>query len=256
METIDRDIPGQVGFPAERLARLADIEDSHFWFRGRQQVVDHLLLKYWSTDRPHVLDVGCGTASTVRRLAASGVHVIGLDGRIEGLLGARALVPRLPVAQADAAHLPVKSGSQGTVIMLDVLEHVDDRQALSEAGRVLGAGGLLVTTVPAIPALWSARDEAAGHLRRYTRTALGAVLAGAGFTVLEVRYFQCLLLPVLAATRWLGRRKLSWRDVEDRPPRLVNAALGLISRLDAALGTRIPWPLGSSLVAVCRKGPA
>jgi hypothetical protein len=42
-------------------------------------------------------------------------------------------------------------------------------------------------TVPALPSLWSLRDDLAGHRRRYLRGQLMALLPKAGFQVLECR---------------------------------------------------------------------
>ncbi len=63
--------------------------------------------------------------------------------------------------------LPMRSGSIDLVVAFDVLEHIlDDAAALREVERVLRPGGCLLVTVPADMDLWSAHDEAVGHVRR------------------------------------------------------------------------------------------
>jgi SAM-dependent methyltransferase len=158
--------------------------------------------------------------------------------------------------RADATRLPIADNVFGAVLLLDVLEHVDDHAALAEVHRVLRPGGVAVITVPAVPWLWSYRDEAAGHLRRYGRRQLVQAITGARLAVLAVQYYQCLLFPLVAATRLLGRRGPRLRDLEERPSRRLNSMMAWVNLTEVRLGDAIPWPWGSSLVAVCRKAAA
>jgi SAM-dependent methyltransferase len=151
-------------------------------------------------------------------------------------------------------HLPCGSESFDVVLLLDVLEHVDDVSALREASRVLSPGGFLFLSVPAFPRLWSYRDEDAGHRRRYTRTSLEQTVRGAHLEIREIGYYQCLLFPLVVASRVLGRRGPAAREAEDLPFVGLNALCALVNRFEVALGAVVRWPWGSSLVAVCQKG--
>lgn len=245
---------GHAAFPADRLQTLAEIEEWHFWFSGRRRMVVRLLDRHLpAVDPRRVLDLGCGMGSMLDALARRAPVVVGLDGRREGLSARRRHDPRSRLVQGDGVGLPFTDGAFDIVIALDVLEHADDRRLLAEARRVLADGGLLIATVPALPRLWSHRDDAAGHLRRYTARHLREVMAAERFTIRDVRYFQSLLLPLVAITRWAGRRGPAARDLEDRPARLVNGILSAVTRLELALGRAVRWPLGSSLAAVGQK---
>jgi 2-polyprenyl-3-methyl-5-hydroxy-6-metoxy-1,4-benzoquinol methylase len=241
------------GFPRDRLRRLGQLERWHFWFLGRRALVERLLGRRLAQPGQRVLDLGCGTGFMLGILSHPGRRLIGIDLRTEGLAATRRAQPRAWVAQAHAATLPLAADSVHVVLLLDVLEHVDDRALLLEVARVLRPGGHLLLTVPALPWLWSYRDEAAGHLRRYTRRRLSRVLTATCWQVQEMRYYQCLLLPVAIATRLLGRGGPGARDLEERPPRLLNALLTSVSMAEAALGDVVAWPWGLSLVALCQK---
>src|SRR5262245_3698842 len=141
---------------------------------------------------------------------------------------------------ADAAALPLASGKAAALTMLDLLEHVDDDAALTEARRVLRPGGLLLVSVPALPSMWSYRDEAAGHLRRYSKRALLDRLHEHGFIVNRVEAYQCLLAPAVVAGRRLRPNSRRWRDREDAPGALVDRAPGGLKRLE---GRRRPHPI-------------
>ena len=236
----------------ERLRRLAEIEDWHFWFAGRRELVDRLVSAELAGGRRDVLDVGCGTGSTLARYAADH-RATGVDASPEAVAAARARVPRATVDRAEAESLPFADESFDVVFLLDVLEHADDRAALAEVARVLRAAACAVASVPAMPALWSYRDAGAGHLRRYTRASVGALADSAGLELEALRPYQFALSPVVAVTRLLGRGGPRLRDLEDRPPRAVNAALRALNVAEARIGARVPLPFGTSLVARLRK---
>ncbi len=199
------------------------------------------------------MDVGCGTGLLAEHLAERGVRVVALDLRPEGLRRLHASgAPVWPV-QSLATALPVSSDTADVVISLDVLEHVDDLEAIAEVARVLKPGGTFVMTVPAMPSLWSARDEEAGHLRRYTRRTLRELVGRAGLELVDLRFYQCLLLPLVAVTRVLGKRWASTQRAEERPGGFVNRLCLSVSRFEVAVSDVIAWPVGSSLAAVARK---
>jgi hypothetical protein len=104
-----------------------------------------------------------------------------------------------------------------------------------------------------MPSLWSYRDEAAGHLRRYTRRRLKSLLLEADLEPEQIRFFQFFLLPLVVGSRLLGRHGPRMRDFEDLPPAGLNWILTRVNTVEARLGQIVPWPGGSSLVAVCRR---
>jgi SAM-dependent methyltransferase len=239
-------------FPAERLFRLRRLETWHFWFRGRLQLLERLLERH--ARRPErVLDVGSGTGHMIGHLLRRAPAVIGLDRRPEGLQETRTALPRARVVQGDAMALPFGSEMFDLVTLLDVLEHVDDHRLLDEVRRVLTPRGIALITVPAMPWLWSHRDTAAGHRRRYTRKTLAAVVGARGLELRELRYYQCLLFPLVLMTRLLGKRMSVAAEVEERVPALLNGVFTRINQIEIRLGDAISWPWGSTLVAVCRR---
>jgi SAM-dependent methyltransferase len=231
-------------FPPERLEALRGIEEGHFWFEGRRRLVLGLFEPAVPRDTGLVVDVGCGTGSFARTLASRGYRVLGLDP----LGGFGPHHPGNPILiRGDACSLPLHSGSIASLVMLDVLEHTDDRAALAEARRVLRPGGVALVTVPAVGWLWSVHDERAGHLRRYSRRVLCERLEQAGFDVVHCQYYQCLLFPLLAWSRLRAKKTESLERERKNHP-----ILGLIMRLELFLGRWLRWPIGSTLVALCR----
>ena len=98
--------------------------------------------------------------------------------------------------------------------------------------------------VPAHQLLYGGFDHAAGHVRRYDREPLRALLATAGFELDEVRYVN----PV-GALGWLARIRLSRGD--DWPTtsfRTFDRLVPVLKHLD-----RLRLPFGLSLWAVARR---
>ena len=232
-----------IAFPLTRLEKLRRIESWHFWFVSRRELVASLLRRELRAGEM-LLDAGCGTGAN---LALAGEHVrrLGIDIHIEELAPG--------MMQGDAMALPLRSESVDVVLALDVLEHVDDEAVLAEVARVLRRGGRLIATVPAVRALWSMRDEAAGHRRRYSRGALRELVERHGLRVRELRGFQFVLLPLVLASRMTRRKSVAARDFEDAPPRWLNRLLLAVNRLELRLPRLLRPPIGSSLALVAVK---
>ena len=195
-----------------------------------------------------LLDVGCGTGSLVRTLLASGYDARGIDpfAREFGL-------PEPAFIRGDLERLPWEDGAFATVCAFDVLEHVDEDAALREMVRILRPGGLMLVSVPAHRALWGPRDDAAGHLRRYSRRTLRAALTRHGLDVQHLFGFQFVLLPLLLVSRWTSRWRAREQTREDNPGVVVNALLRSINAAEVRFGRALRPPTGSSLFAVARK---
>jgi 2-polyprenyl-3-methyl-5-hydroxy-6-metoxy-1,4-benzoquinol methylase len=236
-------------FSSERLKTIAEIEEDHFWFRGRLQLISDLIHRR-APVKSRVLDIGCGTGSLVKRLTSEGYEAIGMD-----IFSLTANNPQDPIrfVTAESTSLPFTDTSFDMVTLIDVMEHTDDIMTIREVSRVLKTGAILIATVPAVPCLWSYRDTAAGHRRRYTRKRIIHVLANSGIELIDVRYYQFILFPFVAVSRLLGRRRSSFRDVEDHPASWINRLFMAVNQSEVFLGRFIPYPWGSSMAFVGRK---
>lgn len=140
---------------------------------------------------PHdgpILDFGAGCGTFTHALTARGWSVQPLE-------------PEPAYAEAFAASpRPLLTSLAGTpdcafagAFSLNVLEHIpDDETALRALWRVLQPGATLYLYVPAHPLLYSAMDEAVGHVRRYEKAELLAKLDRAGFDVQQVGFADSL----------------------------------------------------------------
>ena len=235
--------------------RYADFEQWHWWFRGRRRILDDLLRRRLDGHGPlAIVSLGAGPPEGLDwlvTLAGARGHVVALDA---ARVHARRLGPGLHYMVGDLGALPLAPAAFDVVLALDVLEHLDaDATALAEAARLLKPGATLVVTVPALPSLWGAQDVVSHHRRRYTKRTLRALFARAGLPAPELSYFNTLLLPALAAVRWLARARGPSTeppsDFEKNRPGLANELLARVFGLECHLLRHLHLPVGVSLLA-------
>ena len=102
------------------------------------------------------------------------------------------------LVRGEAEHLPFKSGVFDVGLLLEVLEHIeDDRSALSEVRRILGADGEVVLSVPHPPAVYPDKH----HKREgYTKDEMFGLLDGEGFRAISSEF--CMF--------WISRMMLKF----------------------------------------------
>lgn len=237
-------------------ARMFAFEDHYWWFVGRKAVIASLLEQHLlPADHRRVLDVGCGSGSTMQMLGRFG-DTYGLDPYRAALdFSRRRGLDRL--LAGDACRLPFAERSFELVTALDVVEHIDhDTAALAEMKRVLVPGGRLLLTVPAYQFLWSQHDVALDHFRRYTARMLRGRVEQAGLAIERLTYCISLLLPLAVVVRLSERL----RPHRERPHAALIELPELLNRFCLATVRWEAWwlrhgnlPCGVSVVCVARR---
>jgi len=237
----------------------ADVERRHWWFQGRRRILRRFLARLDPPLRPgaRVLDVGCGTGANGPVLAENGRFAVGLDASPVPLGlrgdGERGHAGRV---RGDAGAQPFADRSFDMVVALDVLEHLDDDAAAArELRRVLRPDGVLVVFVPALRLLWGLQDDVSHHRRRYGREELRRLIAGAGFRVERLTFFNSVLfLPILAARLAMRvRPPKTLRSENELGGAVSNAVLGGLFSSEAPILERVDLPVGVSLACIARQ---
>jgi 2-polyprenyl-3-methyl-5-hydroxy-6-metoxy-1,4-benzoquinol methylase len=249
--------PSDRDYPHDLVDLVANVEERHFWFTARNDVIVSTLQRTLAPPRgTRALDVGCGTGFVMAALEKAGLDVAGIDMHRSALLHARARVGG-PLFASTATTLPFFPDFD-IVTLFDVIEHVDDDVGvLVQARGALVPDGHVVVTVPAGPNLWTTYDEVIGHKRRYTRAMLVAALEQAQFDLRYVSYFNAALLLAGVVRRSGPSRGEAINRVETVrralrvPPEPLNALFRWSVRAEAPL-RRFSWLRGGSLVAVAQ----
>ncbi len=237
------------------------------FFGPRHEYRESLILgEIRGVDRegPH-LECAAGVGSLSMAIARGGRTVVAADRSLRSLavlrrkIAAAGLQPCVFPVAADITALPFPPETFASATTAETLEHVpDDAAAVAELGRVLEPGGRLAGTVPADPRQWSAWDDWAGHLRRYTITGMKTLLTTAGLQPRRVRTWGFPLVRLYDALflQRVNRRRLETDAPVERDPKLRTVRglgrkrwlVGLVRTL-FAVDRAFQWlPLGVGLL--------
>jgi len=156
--------------------KYVTLERNWWWFVGRRELLLHIInqIKY-----NKVIEIGCGSAEMSNYLT----NYTGIDispKTCKGILG-------------DAHKLPIKDCSVDLILLLDILEHTDDKVVMKEIHRIIKPNGHVIITVPAFNFLWSQHDIDNCHKRRYERGSLPFN----NFTIKWFTYWNGIMFPLM-----------------------------------------------------------
>ncbi len=237
-------------------------QSRHPWELARLE-----LLKFWlqtsGMGPGGILDIGSGDAFLLSQLARVWPQrrFFGVDSFYESTdfldppeqVSLTSNLEGVPCDQALAA-----------ILLMDVLEHVADPQALlnevKERGLTRGAP-LVVVTVPACPLLFSEHDRYLGHYRRFTLPSLLDLLERCDLVPMAQGYLFTSLMLV-RAMEWLAEKVAGYRPdfrgvsswtASPWVTKAVLTALLFDAGCNRWLGRWTGWQLpGLTCYAICR----
>jgi SAM-dependent methyltransferase len=251
---------------------LLAMQNRHFWCLGRHRFLYRALYdcirRYFPRRRDlRVVDLGGGCGGWVRylderagdrfaELALADCSPVALD------LAASVVGPDVRRYQVDLLDLGWHE-RWDVAFLLDVLEHIpQDKEVLDQVRRSLRPGGLIFVAGPALQFFWSYNDELAHHCRRYSTKSLRDLAKACDLDLCRSRYFMFLLSPLVWLTRFRGPdlsrlRPEDYRRVLDHshrvPTAVINEPLSWAFAAETPLGWYLPFPWGTSVLAVFRR---
>ena len=164
-----------------------------------------------------VLEAGAGIGQMTREFLTVGTisELVTLEPEPRYTERLRRFRPAELVVEGTSLDLPADA-AWDAIISINVLEHIeDDAGELARYGRFLRPRrGHLCLLVPARPELYAPIDRDFGHYRRYARRELRAKLHAAGFTSVDIHYYNWVgYFAWLLSFRLLRRRGFDARAV-------------------------------------------
>jgi trans-aconitate methyltransferase len=254
---------------------LRRMQARHFWYLGRHRFLLSAVKRFCPLlpgEAPSELqgiDLGGGCGGWIRYLQTHAPHLFSelalADSSLSALAHAVDVVgPDITRYQIDLCRL-TWTERWDVAFLLDVLEHIpEDVTVLQGIHDSLRPGGLLFVTTPALKFFWTYNDDLAHHIRRYSRRDFADLAKRTGFQLRSSRYFMFLLSPLLLLSRWKAPnlRGMSEQAIREHmrqthrvPVWPVNQALKMIFSLESPLGVWLPFPWGTSILAVLQKPP-
>jgi SAM-dependent methyltransferase len=208
---------------------LGDRIGSHWYYRAKAAAMQRLL-----AGRPvrRVLDVGAGVGFFARLLLEQGAEAaVCVDPAYDRQRQEQHCGKPIEFVHA------ITSSDADTVLLMDVLEHVDDDVGLlAEYAALAPPGARFLISVPAFQFMWSGHDVFLEHRRRYTLAGLEGVVRAAGLRPVVGCYYYGVALPIAAVLRLSERIFGGRQDGSSSGLRvhlaLVNAVLWGMCRLE------------------------
>lgn len=206
-----------------------------------------------------IADLGCGRGFMLKVIneQQGGELLLGIDGSLENIDNnvlwnrqSEKIILRHrdfgSYSFDDLANFEVD-----TVILLDVLEHIEDDKILLETmHKVLPEQGRLIVKVPAVKSLYGSIDVASEHFRRYSRKELKDKAEGVGFKTLRLRYMNLFgVFPYFLKGKILKRSTTFSGTFAPKKLKRLNRLIPCFQFADTVL----PLAIGLSLIGVFEK---
>lgn len=245
-------------YPGDVSRMLFDLEPRHFWFQGRNRIINSFVEKVIGKPRGRVfLEVGCGTGFVLSLIEQKGFKVEGMDILSKSLKLAR-LRTNAKLICGDFRKMRFDK-KYDVIGMFDVIEHIaDDRLFLIRAANLLKHNGYIVVTVPANMLLWSQVDEISGHKRRYNKKNLISLFENSGFNIEAVSYYNFFLFsPQLLLRKFMKHRvnndEILLEGGLKKLPFLVNYIFLILMSFESRIMKYLSLPFGTSLIIIGKK---
>lgn len=245
------------GFKADYFSDLMRLEQENFWFKARNKIILWALKKF-APNSKNFLEIGCGTGFVLTGIQQyfTTTTLSGSEIFTQGLSFAKQRLPAVNLMQMDARQIPFINEFD-VIGAFDVLEHIhEDELVLGQINKALTPNGIVIISVPQHQWLWSASDDYACHVRRYTASEIHLKLKKAGFTTICSTSFVTSLLPAMMFSRLVKKQSLD--DFNPEAELKVHPILNKvfeyllgIELLAIKLGFRLP--LGGSRLVLAKK---
>jgi len=155
-----------------------------------------------------ILDIGCGDGYLMNLMGSIGNIVVGIDSEFNGVKNASKKLFKYKncfVVQANCYKLPFDNASFDSVVLADVIEHLQKPEyCISEIRRVLKVNGILILTTPKFRDEYTWDDQ---HVFEFKPEELQSILR-TYFSNIKIIYFWPMFWSNLYAT------KIGWRFIK------------------------------------------
>ena len=222
---------------------------SHWWYQGKKKILEEVIKKNIKKNL-NILDFGAGGGANIKMLSKYGfVNIYEPHLKTQKYL-------RIKFKNKKKYKILNKIDNKkfDLIILADVLEHIkNDKNLIKKLKTNLSKKGHILITVPAYQFLFSSKDRALKHFRRYNKSRIQKVFSQ--FSTIRLTYFNFFLFPPIAiiiiVCKILGIDFI--KDVEDKPINFINKLLFNIFSSEKKIINVLNFPFGLSLLGLFKK---
>ena len=223
-------------------------QKKHWWFQARKKIIDQIISSINLKKRNNILDFGAGSGVNLDMLSKYGLVDIHEKNKY-----ARAVIKKEKKIKNLYSTLKIKKNFYDLILLADVIEHVKQPKVLlKNLKKFLKKDGHILITVPAYQFLFSKKDEALGHYRRYNKKRLKNELKK--FKIKNISYFNTFLcLPIIIMTmlnKFLKRDYI--KQVETTPNFILNKLCYIIFASEKYFIKYFNLPFGISIYVLAK----
>ena len=228
-----------------------DNESKHWWFKARREILNKQIKKYSTKKKMSILDFGSGSGTNIYMLSKYGeVDVYEKDNKTSNFLKKK--------FNRNGIKIIKKCFSKkryDLILAADVIEHIkNDKKIINNLSKILTKNGLIIVTVPAYQFLFSKKDQALKHFRRYNLNSLKKLFSS-DFKTLKISYYNSLLfVPIAIAIiffKLINRQFIN--EVETKPNNILNYIFYSLFKLEKFILKYFDFPFGISIISVFKK---
>ena len=229
-------------------------EESHWWFKGRREIIYSIIKKNINFNKReiNILDFGAGSGTNIRMLSKFGnVYAHEKDEKTSNFLKEKFKQSK----NINIIQQPEKKEFFDLILAADVIEHIEDDEAILKfLSDLLNKNGKIIITIPAFKFLFSSKDKALHHYRRYNRQNIKKIVLKY-FQIYKLSYYNFFLfLPIAISIIFLKVFRLDFIDsVEKKPNNILNNILFRILDSEKYFLNFLNFPFGISLIALAKK---
>jgi len=226
-------------------------ENKHWWFKARREILNKQIKKYSTKKKMSILDFGSGSGTNIYMLSKYGeVDVYEKDNKTSNFLKKK--------FNRNGIKIIKKCFSKkryDLILVADVIEHIkNDKKIINNLNKILKKNGLIIVTVPAYQFLFSKKDQALKHFRRYNLNSLKKLFSS-DFKTLKISYYNSLLfVPIAIAIiffKLINRQFIN--EVEKKPNNILNYIFYSLFKLEKFILKYFDFPFGISIISVFKK---
>ena len=224
-------------------------QEKHWWFQARKKIIEQIVSEIKLKKKNNILDFGSGSGVNLNMLEKFGL----VDIHEKNKFARVAIKNKNKKIKNLYSTLKIRKNFYDLILIADVIEHVKKpKNLLRSLKKFLKKDGRILITVPAYQFLFSKKDKALGHYRRYNKKLLKNELLE--FNIEKISYFNTLLCPPIIIMTLLN--KLLNRDyikqVETTPNFILNKVCYFIFSIEKYFLKYFNLPFGISIYVLIK----